>query len=77
MPLLAVLTPAADVRNGQNSALLHPHHVARAKTWSQTHIEASVAVQNAWVSTVALQSLFVANRHRNLRSILRRVKHLL
>ena len=76
VPRLAVLAPAAQVRDRQHTAHLHPHHPGRAVYRRERHVEPAVPIQHRRVRSVQLDAFLVRDEHRDPRPVLALVEHL-
>ncbi|MBC8115845.1 MAG: S9 family peptidase, partial [Candidatus Saccharimonas sp.] len=77
VPVLAVLAPAAQVRDREDAAHLQPCNAGDRKTGRQRNREASVGVEQRRVRAVEFRGLLPRDEHRHLRAILAGVEDLL
>ena len=77
VPLLAILTAAADIGDAVNAAeIVHEDDAAGAEGGGDGDVEATVTIQHRRVGGGEVKVLAVDDEHRNLRAILNGNKHL-
>src|SRR5579862_2002446 len=77
MPGLAVLRPAADVRQRVDTAHPHPLHERGTEIRRLSDIESAVGVEQSRILAVELDPFFVTEEHGNARSIFAGIENLL
>ena len=69
MPLLAIFAAATNIGNRKHSAHFHPRHSTDTECRRDGNIESSITVKQNRIVAVELQTLFVRDKHRNLRAV--------